>query len=274
MHRMHPQTRRSVGIVLVGMVGLLLGSRLEAQAPPEAKVRKKTVLGSVFAVDPRFEPMIADRIEQARSDLRKQRLAGKFTAYLSCPISARGGGYEPTNLEISAFTKQRLEARSGGRVWYLNPGNYQIGRVGGREPEGGEFLWMWTQILAGEDGLGNDFDLVYFLGPSDAAAFFATFEQPGDRPGDGVDRYIERQTSDDFKRAILADPVRLAEFRRFYLLRASVAWSKGAHDEWNIFVRINRRRGVGEQIPIYFDGRPVSPAEMETEIAPGYEIKP
>ncbi len=267
--------RRWLAVVsAVLMVFAILGVRLDGQAPQESKVRRKTVLGSVFAVDPRFDPVIAERIAQARDDLRRQRLAGKLTAYLSCPISSRGGGYEPTNLEISAFTKQRLEARSGGKIWYLNPGNYQIGKVANKEPEGGDYMWMWTQILAGEDGLGNDFDLVYFLGPGDAALFFATFEQPGDRPGDGLDRYIERQTSDDFKRTILADPVRLADFRRFYLIRASVAWSKGAHDEWNILVRINRRRGVGDQIPMYFDGRAVSPAEMETEITPGYELKP
>lgn len=267
-------TARWLSVTLSLAVWVAMSVRSEAQAPPAGKELKRTVLGTTFAVDPRFEPLIAERIAQARSDLRAQRLAGKLTAYLSVPISSRGGGWEPTNLEISAFTKQRLEARSGGKIWCLNPGTYQIGKVGGKEPDGGDFLWMWTQILAGDDGLGNDFDMVYFLGPSDVAAFFATFEQPGDRPGDGIERYIERQSSDEFKRSILADPVRLAEFRRFYLIRASVAWSKGAHDEWNIFVRINRRRGVGEQIPMFFDGRPVSPAEMETEVAPGYEIKP
>jgi len=57
------------------------------------------------------------------------------------------------------------------------------------------------------------------------------------------------------------------------LLRASAAYSTGAHDEWNIVVRINRKRGIGDQVAMFFDGRPASPAEMETEITPGYEAR-
>ena len=56
-------------------------------------------------------------------------------------------------------------------------------------------------------------------------------------------------------------------------MRASSSYSTGAHDEWNIFVKINRKRALGEQIAMFFDGRPASPAEMETEISPGYEAR-
>jgi len=271
-----PIRRHLLAVVVVSLVALdaWLPGPLPGQTPPETKVRKPTVLGSVFAVDPRFEPLIQERIHHVRQIGRAQREAGKLTGYLSVPISSRGGGWEPTNLEIAAFTKHRLEGKSGGRIWYLNPGDFQLGRVEGREPEGGEYLWMWTQILAGEQGKGQDFDLAYFLGPSDVSAFFASYEKPGDPPGQGLERYLEQQRSEEFLREIRGDPQRLAAFRRFYLVRASVAWSKGAHDEWNVFVRINRRRGVGDQIPMYFDGRAVSPAEMETEVAPGYELKP
>jgi hypothetical protein len=38
-------------------------------------------------------------------------------------------------------------------------------------------------------------------------------------------------------------------------------------------VRINRRRPIGEQLAVYFDGRPASPAEMETDVSPGYEFR-
>ena len=50
-------------------------------------------------------------------------------------------------------------------------------------------------------------------------------------------------------------------------------YSSGAHDEWNIFVRIHRRRQLGEQVAVLFDGRPASPPEMETDVAPGYELR-
>jgi len=38
-------------------------------------------------------------------------------------------------------------------------------------------------------------------------------------------------------------------------------------------VRDNRRRPLGDQVAVFFDGRPASPAEMETEVAPGYELR-
>jgi hypothetical protein len=49
----------------------------------------------------------------------------------------------------------------------------------------------------------------------------------------------------------------------------------GDHDpgEWNIFVKINRKRPLGEQVAMFFDGRPASPAEMEVEVSPGYEVR-
>jgi hypothetical protein len=62
-------------------------------------------------------------------------------------------------------------------------------------------------------------------------------------------------------------------FVRYYTLRASSAYSTGAHDEWNIAVRVNRKRPLGDQLAMFFDGRPASPAEMETEVGPGYEVR-
>jgi len=47
----------------------------------------------------------------------------------------------------------------------------------------------------------------------------------------------------------------------------------GAHDERNILVRINRTRSLGDQVAVFFDGRPASPAEMEAEVSPGYELR-
>lgn len=80
--------------------------------------------------------------------------------------------------------------------------------------------------------------------------------------------------SEAFRRGVAGDAGRRGAFVRYYTLRASSAYSKGAHDEWNIFVKISRRRALGEQVAMFFDGRPASPAEeMETEISPGYEFR-
>lgn len=237
-------------------------------APP----RKATVLNTVFEVDPTFEKAVAEQIERARKEIRSQREQGKLIAYISTPISSRGGGYEPTNLAISAFIKKRLEERHGKGLWALDPGQFQLPKVDGREARGGEYLYMWTEILAGVDGLGRDFDMIYFTGPTDVHAFFGSTER-----GilDAIERYIETEAkqNEGFRKEVASNPERRRAFIRFYGLRASVAYSKGAHDEWNIFVKINRKRGVGDQVAMFFDGRALSPAEMETEIAAGYELR-
>ena len=131
---------------------------------------------------------------------------------------------------------------------------------------------MWTAVLAGEDGMGRDFDLAHFTGPGDMRAFFGC--ERDDVTG-CIERYVTTRSAGDerFRREIAGDPARRQAFVRYYALRASSVYSSGAHDEWNIFVRINRRRPVGEQVAVVFDGRPASPAEMETEVSPGYEFR-
>jgi hypothetical protein len=79
-------------------------------------------------------------------------------------------------------------------------------------------------------------------------------------------------TDPDLKR-VEDNPDTRRAFLRYYALRASSSYSSGAHDEWNIFVKINRKRGLGDQIAMFFDGRPLSPGEMETEITAGYEVR-
>lgn len=88
-----------------------------------------------------------------------------------------------------------------------------------------------------------------------------------------LDRAARGAGSEAFRRGVAGDAGRRGAFVRYYTLRASSAYSKGAHDEWNIFVKISRRRALGEQVAMFFDGRPASPAEMETEISPGYEFR-
>ena len=124
---------------------------------------------------------------------------------------------------------------------------------------------MWTQILAGKDGKGTDFSMVYFVGPTDMHSFFGT------RDGgilDDLDAYIEQRAEDDveFKKAVADVPAKRGNFINYYGIRASATFSTGALDEWNIFRLVNRRRPVGEQVTFYFDGRQVSPAASEAPV--------
>lgn len=107
-------------------------------------------------------------------------------------------------------------------------------------------------------------------GPNDIRAFFGCGR---DDVTGCIDRWLTARAGGDEKlrTGVAADSARRQASLRYYALRASSAYSSGAHDEWNIFVRSKRRRQLGEQLTGFFDGRPASPPEMETKVSPGYE---
>ena len=261
----------ATALVLALATGLLPAATPAAEcAAPKAVVT--TAVGMKYCADPAFDGVIASQVQRVRQDVRAQRQAGKLIVYASTPISPRGGGHVETNLDIAASVKSRLEKEYGGAVWVLDPGRHQMPDVGGKSPGGAEYMVMWTGVLAGEDGMGRDFDMVHFTGPNDMRAYFGCGR---DDVTGCIDRWLTARAGGDEKlhRSVAADPARRRAFLRYYALRASSAYSSGAHDEWNIFVRINRRRPLGEQVAVFFDGRPASPPEMETDVGPGYELR-
>jgi hypothetical protein len=68
------------------------------------------------------------------------------------------------------------------------------------------------------------------------------------------------------------------------MLRASVNFSLGSHDEWNIFVELNRLRlkdsqkgtppdgDTGELLAGFFDGRQVDPGAAVQVVSRGYAV--
>lgn len=240
-----------------GLIILLLASVAAAEV-------RETSVGTRYQVNPVFEPVLRQNIDRLRARVREERAAGKLVGFVSIPLSGRGGGNYQVNVEVSEAVKSRLERRLGvERFFALAPGlvESKIPTVDGREPGGGDYMFMWTQILAGEDGLGRDFDVVYFVGPTDFGDFFGL---TGNDDLKTLAAWMERRarTDSQFAATVATAEQKLA-FLRYYSLRASVNFSKGAHDEWNIFQRVNRLRrqemGTAEQIPLYFDGRQVSP---------------
>ena len=267
------ETRRAVaGALGAGLILALLcpGPAADAAECKAPKTVVATSVGMSYCADSAFDQVVAAQVQKIRADIRAQRQAGKLIVYASTPISPRGGGHVATNLAVAASVKARLEKELGGAVWVLDPGGYQMPGAGGREPGGAEYLVMWTAVLAGDDGMGRDVDMVHFTGPGDVRAFFGCGR---DDVSSCIDRWLAGRAAGDEKlrREVAEAPDRRRAFVRYYAMRASAAFSSGAHDEWNIFVRINRRRPIGEQVAVWFDGRSASPAEMETEISPGYE---
>src|SRR5260370_35726034 len=74
-----------------------------------------------FSWHEHYWPCIFDKqVDLIRHDIRRAMADGKLIVYLSCPISARGGGDQSTNIDIAKFLEKRLLSQLGERVWVLN----------------------------------------------------------------------------------------------------------------------------------------------------------
>jgi hypothetical protein len=259
-----------VGMAIVVVSAAVLGvtSAVEAQAPPPKSTKSVvTGLGTIYCVYEDFLPTLDAKVAQIRASVRDERAKGKFIGYISVPLSSTGGGSMEINGRVSADLKARLEADYANRVWMLSPSAVEaaIPEVSGLAARGQEYMYMWTQVLAGDDGRGRDFDFFYFVGPSDfwrvlnltPQTSIATLEKLADKAG----------LSGDAKRTFVS----------YYAFRASATASKGAHDEWNLLRLINEIRrsdkayGIGSQIASYFDSRAVEIDDQESAVTTGYE---
>ena len=232
-----------------------------------------TAIDFCYCINTDYRDAIAANVARVRELIARNRAQGKAIGYLSIPLSPAGGGAFAVNSDIASNTAQKVSARFGpSATWILNPGAEAGDQMSGAS--GADFMFMWTQILEGRGGLGEDFDFFYFAGPSDFAGYFGL-------TGDGdlvrLESWFDNRVAADpsFKQAVDQGKLSKPGFRNYYGLRASVGFSYGSHDEWNIARTINERRrgatdyGIANQLPIFFDGRPVTPGGYETPAAAG-----
>lgn len=263
-----------------------------------------------------WEDIFDKHIDYIQDELRRAQAEDRVIVYLSCPISSCGGGHHRTNVDIAAHTACRLMMQWGPRFFILNPTQYQLESKEGTglirrhverialetgqtinidqlieesPPTGGDYMRMWTKVLV-EDFYLNDekrrnknrgglFDTYYFLAFSDMWDFFT--KGGATTVTVGVEEYFSRKFSMDpefrsfFSSSTNWEKLR-KEFFRFYAVRGSADFSKGCHDEWNIWFELNKMRmsdpdyGLGEQIAGYFDGKQIDPGSSENRITQGY----
>jgi hypothetical protein len=271
--------------VASALITLSALSTATAQTPTAAPSTAAKVVSSTqcttikmcYCVNDEFLPLIEEKVKMLRAMIADERAKGKAIGYFSVPLSTAQGGYFNLNGEISAAAKARIEARFGAdHLWMLNPAikEADLTAPSGARGAHGEYMLMWTKVLEGIGAMGEDFDFVYFAGPADFAAFFGL---TGKGDMDTIAKYFDERLAKDpgLKREVDRGRVTRNAFRNYYTLRASVSFSNGAHDEWNIVRILNERRradpkfGNTGQIPIFFDGKAVSSGEFENPIAAG-----
>ena len=244
-----------------------------------------TAIGVCYCINGELKLTLDKNIAILRELISTQRAAGKAIGYLSVPLSSAGGGYFDINKDVAAKTKEHVLDRLGrNSVWVLDPGapeadlppaNRRLTDLVPLKAAGADYMYMWTYVLEGVKGLGEDFDFVYFVGPSDFARHlhFTGFNDMA-----WADELFEAAKLRDkaFAQAVSDGKITKDGFRNYYTLRASVSFSNGAHDEWNIARILNERRrgnaqyGNSGQLSIFFDGRPVPPSDYQASVASGY----
>lgn len=262
-------SRRVPGPALLLLAALTFASS-EARA---GRVTQCTAIDFCYCVNTDYRDAITANVARVRELIARSKAEGNAVGYLSVPLSGAGGGSFAVNAEIAARTAQRITARFGAAATFiLNPGAEAGEQMNGAS--GADFMFMWTQILEGRAGLGEDFDFFYFAGPSDFANYFGL-------TGDGdlvrLESWFDNRVATDpaFRQAVEQGKLTRSGFRNYYGLRASVGFSYGSHDEWNIARTINERRrgatdyGIANQLAILFDGHPVTPGGYETPAAAG-----
>ncbi|HEY5863915.1 MAG TPA: hypothetical protein VIX61_12540 [Casimicrobiaceae bacterium] len=242
-----------------------------------ANVTECTGVAVCYCINGDFKDAIAEKVDYYRKAIAAERAKGKAIGYMSVPLSSTGGGYFNVNREVAEKIKERVETRLGpNSAWLLNPTAREadLPTLNNVRAGQGDYLLMWTLILEGPKALGEDFDFIYFVGPTDFAGFFGlTGKDDMDRIAAYFDDRLAKDA--DLKRAVERGSVSKAAFRNYYALRASAAFSLGAHDEWNVIRAVNQRRrddkalGVANQLPVLFDGRAVSSGEYEQQVAGG-----
>lgn len=214
--------------------------------------------------------------EAFRDDIRKAHADKKFVIYLSIPFSGSEGSYPALNQEVANDIVARLESRYGAQfVWVLNP-------VANKQPlpkdaGAADYTYLWSQVLYRSKKDGDGVDAVYFAGPSDFSKYLHLTGT--DDLGNLAAYFVARRTSDpSFGKLVNQNLITQHEFLAYYGFKASVSFSLGAHDEWNIVSEINQERrktgnGILEQLPIWFDGAPVAPSVYEGTVSPGHAGK-
>src|ERR1700694_125136 len=184
-----------VNLKIAGFVAALSLAAAMVPSPAAAQAAKSTEctkIGICYCISSDLKPVIEAKVAFFRQMAAEARKAGKAVGYLSVPLSPTGGGYMKLNSEVAEAAKAAIEKRFGSDfVWVLNPGTVDANLPNG---SGTDYMLMWTGILEGRDGLGEDFDCVYFAGPQD---FARVFELDGNADMARIDQYFDKRLKSD-----------------------------------------------------------------------------
>lgn len=198
---------RSIQKVRVAIVAAILALATPAHSQ-EAKVTGCTALDICYRVNTKYLDAITANVSRVRQLIADSKAKGKAVGYLSVPLSPAGGGSYAINSEAAKWIAGDVETRLGQSwAWILNPGAEGSEAMMGAS--GADYMYMWTQILEGRSGHGEDFDFFYFAGPTDFSKYFLQPAKDGKQPSKSAPGQVEDylgKLNDFFDKRVTSDP--------------------------------------------------------------------
>lgn len=245
-----------------------------ADPPPAPPARHVECLTGTFClcVTDSLQAKIDEKAKAFRDALHTAHASNQLAIYMSVPLSGSFGAYFPLNREVANDVADALGKRFGAQsVWVLNPATQDADLP--PEASQADYMYLWAHVLYDAEHAKDGVDLIYFVGPTD---FWRHLRLTGSDDLGFLGQYFDHrvQTDPAFADAVRNNKVTRGAFLSYYGFRASVAFSAGAHDEWNLAALINQERrllksGIIQQLPVFFDGSAVAPPMYDAGVPAG-----
>ncbi|KEQ18756.1 hypothetical protein [Endozoicomonas numazuensis] len=217
---------------------------------------RTTCLGTQYSVRPAWDGIIEKLVISLREQIQQGRQNNKRIVYISLPLGAHNGGVRVFNEFLGTAMKQVLLNRHPqSKLEIILPGQIEteLLPVDGEPPNGGEYLYMWTQVLMGEDCQGA-IDWIYYMDHRDVASLL---KLSPDNPRRDLSNHLDKLASDSpsVYGSIARNKEDREAFLNYYLHHYSPYNSKGMRDEWNMVQWISGCYSDKPRIRQHINGR-------------------
>ena len=210
-------------------------SNLQPELTPELR---ETCLNTQFFVRPAWNDAITSLVLDIRERIKQARQQGKIVTYISMPLTADNGGVRAFNKYLGELQAKRIQEQYPDTpMEIILPGQVEtmLPKMKGLSPQGGEYLYMWTQVLAGEDCTG-DIDWIYYMDFIDLHVILDLQAIPDTQKSVKLEKMLQHlaQKHPEIYNEIYKKQESREKFTAYYLNHYSILNSKGGRDEWNI----------------------------------------
>ncbi|MGI9282414.1 MAG: hypothetical protein ACR2PX_22680 [Endozoicomonas sp.] len=241
--------------LLAAIVICCAGVSAEPLSPLFPQTRT-TCLGTQYSVRPAWDEIIDNLVVRLRKQIQQGRSNKKRIVYISLPLNSHNGGVRAFNKFLGSEMKQALLNRyPQSELEIILPGQIETELLpfNGESASGGEYLYMWTQVLMGENCQGT-IDWIYYMDHRDVVSLL---KLSPDAPRNDLSNYLDELAHDSpaVYGDIARDNDKRAAFLNYYLHHYSPDSSKGMRDEWNMVQWVSGCYSSKPRIQQHINGR-------------------